>query len=201
MPCDVDALRAVSAVALSAVAHLALLCRLEVEARAFRVSRPSAQALHTACNIALFPLLFFFSGLYYTDVVSTAVVLAAYLNNLRRVARDQTSLGSDVWTVVLGLAALLMRQTNVFWVVVYMGGLEAVHAIKTLRPEPARPPPAPTPWAQVKHLAARSAAGHVHDAPLNAAWPDGEPLAPPLSAPAKTAQTCSSPPSPLSSPP
>src|SRR4051812_7721932 len=33
---------------------------------------------HTALNIALFPPLFFFSALYYTDVISTLVVLLSY---------------------------------------------------------------------------------------------------------------------------
>lgn len=40
-----------------------------------RLQRLSAD-LHTAFNIALFPPLFFFSALYYTDVASTAFTLA-----------------------------------------------------------------------------------------------------------------------------
>ena len=85
-------------------------------------------------NISLFPVIFFFSALYYTDVVSTLVVLVAYRNHLRRLGSRRPGIASDLWTVVLGVAALFMRQTNVFWVVVYMGGLEAVHVLKSVGP-------------------------------------------------------------------
>lgn len=205
--CDAASLRAVSAMSLLLLACLVLLCLRQMEARARGAPLPlssgpfSTHALHTASNIALFPLLFFFSGLYYTDVLSAAVVVGALLNHLRRLTRGHCSFLSGIWTVVLGLAALLMRQTNVFWVVVYMGGLEAVHAVKTLRPAPVAPPPMATPWAQMVHMASRYAAGDVHDAPLSAAWPDGEPPAGPCPprAPAHARQTCSSLPSAWSS--
>ncbi|KAK8091240.1 alpha- glucosyltransferase alg10 [Apiospora phragmitis] len=99
----------------------------------------SNYALHSGFNIALFPVLFFFSGLFYTDVLSTCVVLAAYSNHKARVSSRSgpPSFLNDVYTVALGVCALSMRQTNVFWVVVYMGGLEAVAALKSLNREPA----------------------------------------------------------------
>ncbi|KAJ6447196.1 glucosyltransferase [Purpureocillium lavendulum] len=176
--CDATSLRVGNTVGLFALAYLALLCRREIEARLngtrLRSSlRPaSSYALHTAFNIALFPLLFFFSGLYYTDVLSTVVVVGAFLNHLKRVGRDRSSFASDVWTIALGLLTLLMRQTNVFWVVVFMGGLEAVHAVKTLRPDRVDQPFMTTLWAQVKYFAWRYSVGDIHDLPLNLAWQD-----------------------------
>ena len=96
-----------------------------------RNSRPiSADMLHTGFNIALFPLLFFFSGLYYTDVLSTCVVLAMYRLFLeRKGARANTAEGL-VWLYPVGLVALAMRQTNIFWVAAFMGALELVRTIK-----------------------------------------------------------------------
>jgi alpha-1,2-glucosyltransferase len=94
----------------------------------------SFYSYHTGLNIALFPLIFFFSALYYTDVISTLFVLMAYRNHLYRLSPEGPGLVSDLWTVVLGVLTLSMRQTNVFWVVVYMGGLEAVHVLRGAKP-------------------------------------------------------------------
>lgn len=178
--CDPKTLRATNAVGILVLAYLALQCRKEIEARllhqahsAVRMNSISQYAMHTAFNIALFPLLFFFSGLYYTDVVSTAVVLAAFVNHLRRVGRSHTSLMSDLVTVAWGLFALTMRQTNVFWVVVFMGGLEAVHAVKTLRPEIVKRPLMTTLSQQLLFVVKRWSVGHVHDLPLHMAYPEG----------------------------
>ncbi|OTA04334.1 GT59 alpha-1,2 glucosyltransferase [Trichoderma parareesei] len=177
--CDPKALRATNAVGILVLAYLALQCRKEIEARllhqahsAVRMNGISQYAMHTAFNIALFPLLFFFSGLYYTDVVSTAVVLAAFVNHLRRVGRSHGSLVSDLVTVAWGLFALTMRQTNVFWVVVFMGGLEAVHAVKTLRPKFEKRPLMTTLSEQLLFVVKRWSVGHVHDLPLHMAYPE-----------------------------
>lgn len=115
----------------------------------------SAYAFQTGVNIALFPVIFFFSGLYYTDVVSTLVVLVAYRNHLVRVGSVAPGVGRDVWTVVVGVTALVMRQTNVFWVVVYMGGLEAVHVVRSARPS------------------GEGVFAMLHDPPLNRSGPEG----------------------------
>ena len=75
---------------------------------------------HMTLNICLFPLLFFFSSLYYTDLTSVVFVLISYVNFK---ARNTTR-------VVLGsLIALCMRQTNIFWTAVYLGGLEVVRIL------------------------------------------------------------------------
>ncbi|KAG6031186.1 hypothetical protein E4U41_007660 [Claviceps citrina] len=177
--CGANALRFTNVVGLMVLAYLALLCRHAIESRLNAEAHPSAlletispYAIHTALNISLFPLLFFFSGLYYTDVLSTAVVLGAFLNHLKRVGRDRSPWLSDAATALLGIAALFMRQTNVFWVVVWMGGLEAIHAIKMLRPARVDQPPVATLGAQLKFYSWRYSVGHVHDPPLGLAWPD-----------------------------
>lgn len=74
---------------------------------------------HTTFNISFFPLLFFFSGLYYTDVASTLLVLTAYRAFLRR---------QRFAVFIFGAASLWFRQTNVFWVVILLGGLEIVRS-------------------------------------------------------------------------
>ncbi|KAH0491010.1 hypothetical protein TgHK011_002456 [Trichoderma gracile] len=176
--CDPKTLRATNAVGILVLAYLALQCRKEIEARlhqahsSVRINGISQYAMHTALNIALFPVLFFFSGLYYTDVVSTAVVLAAFLNHLQRVGRSQSSLVSDLATIAWGLFALTMRQTNVFWVVVFMGGLEAVHAVKMLQPEAVTRPFMATLSEQLLFVVKRWSVGHVHDLPLHMAYPE-----------------------------
>jgi alpha-1,2-glucosyltransferase len=84
---------------------------------------------HTALNISLFPPLFFFSGLYYTDVLSTLAVLAAYTTYLNQ-RRTQNYLISSLITVNVGVLALLFRQTNIFWVAVFPAGLAVVDTLK-----------------------------------------------------------------------
>ncbi|KAJ4209885.1 glucosyltransferase [Fusarium falciforme] len=55
-----------------------------------------------------------------------------------------------------------------------MGGLEAVHAIKTLRPERVDQPSMSSLVEQVKYYLWRYSLGDIHDPPLNLLWPDGE---------------------------
>jgi len=72
--------------------------------------------LHTAFNICLFPPLFFFTGLYYTDVASTVSVMACWSHFIRVYMRGEPSFISGLTTVLLGLISLSFRQTNIFWV-------------------------------------------------------------------------------------
>ena len=177
--CGPRTLRATNVAAIRVLSYIAFLCRHLIEARIHeehsttKLTVRSQYAVHTAFNIGLFPLLFFFSGLYYTDVVSTTVVLGAYLNHLSRVGRDKSSFLSDILTMILGIAALFMRQTNVFWIVVYMGGLETVHAIKSLRVDRVDHPFFTTIFEQLKYYAWRHSRGDVHDPPLGMSWPTG----------------------------
>jgi alpha-1,2-glucosyltransferase len=77
----------------------------------------------TAGNIWLFSPLFFFSGLYYTDVQSAFWTLVAYRLYLRYERRQFSSWGDTLWQVVFGVVALVFRQTNIFWVAVFPAGL------------------------------------------------------------------------------
>ncbi|PBP18436.1 putative alpha-1,2 glucosyltransferase alg10 [Diplocarpon rosae] len=100
--------------------------------------RLSPSEIHTALNIALFPLLFFFSSLFYTDILSTCLVLRMYRLFLERKWACNNSGEGLVWLYLTGVVALWMRQTNIFWVAVFMGGLELVRTIEanqTLSPD------------------------------------------------------------------
>ena len=96
---------------------------------------------HTSINIALFPLLFFFSALYYTDVVSTFSVLASYWLFLlfepeavipRRPSSIRSGSLKGLTIFFAGLVSLTFRQTNIFWVSVFLGGLELVRTLKAI---------------------------------------------------------------------
>jgi alpha-1,2-glucosyltransferase len=103
-----------------------------------------AQIMHSNLNIMLCPLLFFFSALYYTDVLSAFAVMEVYRwyvfldsdqaqgnhipSSLSTGARSATC---KIAIFSLGLFAMLVRQTNVFWVAVFLGGLQAVKALSS----------------------------------------------------------------------
>lgn len=182
--CSETSLRMTNWLATLLLGFTAMQCRRLLEARLSeqrtgqqRSASLSTYAIHTGMNIGLCPLLFFFSALYYTDVFSTLAVLLAFQNHLERVSPRGKSLLSDLWTVVLGVAALFMRQTNVFWVVVFMGGLEAVHAVKSL------PLPSNTQgWVHskdaglvelIKYYTGLCSWGYIHDPALNLVSLDG----------------------------
>ncbi|XP_047329385.1 dol-P-Glc:Glc(2)Man(9)GlcNAc(2)-PP-Dol alpha-1,2-glucosyltransferase [Impatiens glandulifera] len=60
-----------------------------------------------AVVMALYPLHWFFTFLYYTDVASVTAVLATYLACLKR---------KYACSALLGLFAVLLRQTNIIWI-------------------------------------------------------------------------------------
>jgi alpha-1,2-glucosyltransferase len=93
----------------------------------------------TALNICLFPPVFFCSGLYYTDLAALLIVLQVYAYDLKRQPPSES--GADVagpgyfsWSTLLfpafGLLALVFRQTNIFWVAVFLGGLRVIRTLK-----------------------------------------------------------------------
>lgn len=171
--CTAANLRGGNVVAIVMTSTLSILCRNLIEGEDKRARGAPLYQLHTGLNIALFPVLFFFSGLYYTDVYSTVVVLLAYYTHLSRVSAPKPSISSDVGTILVGVASLLMRQTNVFWVVVYMGGLEVFHSVKTMKPAPVDKPELNTLTQVIRHYAWRYSLGEIHDPPLNIAFIDG----------------------------
>ncbi|KAF2233934.1 glycosyltransferase family 59 protein [Viridothelium virens] len=89
-----------------------------------------AYMTHTSLNIALFPPLFFFSVLYYTDVLSTLYVMMNYDLFLRTSNTKYARLWTSIEIVFSGLLALLCRQTNIFWVAVFPAALTIVRALK-----------------------------------------------------------------------
>ena len=134
--CDTSTLRALN------VGAICLICILSYQIRrTLRASqKPSSSNpddkgqtsisdAHTALNISLFSPLFFFSGLYYTDVISTLVVLAAYSTYLSQ-RRSATPFLSSILTINIGVLALLFRQTNIFWVAIFPAGLSVIDTLK-----------------------------------------------------------------------
>lgn len=83
------------------------------------------EVIHTIMNVYLFPPLFFFYGLYYTDVLSALSVLYAYKCYLAK---------QHITVMIAGLLSLLFRQTNIFWVSVFLGGLELCRNVPKGRP-------------------------------------------------------------------
>lgn len=168
-------------VAMIVLIFTAIDCRRLIETRLAeqgeRRPRPSSlsfHAIHSGMNIGLFPLLFFFSALYYTDVFSTLMVLFAFQNHLERVGLKGKPWRNDFFVIFLGIASLFMRQTNVFWVVVFMGGLEAVEAVRTVPAVRSQPPSQGDLMANIKYFAWRSSLGEVHDPAVGQASLDGE---------------------------
>lgn len=191
--CNIWALRGANSVAIMLVAVTASSCRAALEQqhklRAADKTKKTSDSLlslfafHTGLNVALFPALFFFSALYYTDVYSTLVVLLAYRLHLFRVsipANVAVPAWSDMLALFLGLAALGFRQTNVFWIVVYLGGLEIVQATKVVREQPANRAALRAAqnmsfdsfFSMVRLYAWRYSLGDVHDPSLANSWPD-----------------------------
>lgn len=89
---------------------------------------------HSAFNITLFPPLFFFSALFYTDVMSTLVVLLSYSVYLNKTTVAGTLLDNAAATLV-GVIALLFRQTNIFWVAIFPAGLTVFDALTSTPPQ------------------------------------------------------------------
>ena len=88
--------------------------------------KPRAELIAATINICLFPPLFFFYGLFYTDVLSALSVLIAYRFFL---SKEEYSL------LCAGVVSLWFRQTNIFWVAIYLGGLAVCRTLPKGRPE------------------------------------------------------------------
>lgn len=84
----------------------------------------------SAANIWLFPPLFFFSGLYYTDVQSAVWVLLSFQAYLRYEKDGFQSFSEAISLIRFGVIALFFRQTNIFWVAVFPAGLGVVSSLR-----------------------------------------------------------------------
>lgn len=127
---DAEALRTTNVGASAVLLPWRLQSLLE-SVRRERNSRPAGSRLsHTVLNICLFPPLFFFSGLYYTDILALLVVVEAYNWDIKRTSVKGFTPFRFLVFIGLGLAALLFRQTNIFWVSVFLGGLQALRTLR-----------------------------------------------------------------------
>ncbi|TQS38339.1 hypothetical protein Golomagni_01158 [Golovinomyces magnicellulatus] len=129
--CDTNALRSLNRLALF-ISYLYILnCR-------FHITHSYKDAIHTAFNIALFPPLFFTSALFYTDILSLCSVLVMYKFVLDKKESRHNTLGS-LWLFIVGVISLTIRQTNIFWVTIFAGGLELVNTLVSKEPPEVSP--------------------------------------------------------------
>ncbi|KAH9828358.1 glycosyltransferase family 59 protein [Teratosphaeria destructans] len=122
--CNLSGLRLVNAAGLLVILFLV-----------WRIYRQRSSTLHdavfqhSALNVALFPPLFFFSALYYTDIWSTAFVLLFYSCLLNAYREGANSFLRYITLVTVGSASLLFRQTNIFWVSILPAAVVFVHQL------------------------------------------------------------------------
>lgn len=180
--CNAHFLRITNVIALVSIIMLAWKCRTLIFRAGIgdpRDQNPrlfSADALHTAVNIALFPPLFFFAGLYYTDVLSTCVVLYLYKQFLEQGESKKKTWIDGIWFYFCGILALCMRQTNIFWAAALLGGMDAVRTMKetyNLRSISLKHPPAPFQAECLSRFYEVIQSKHLHDPPLNEAYLEG----------------------------
>ncbi|EXJ80997.1 hypothetical protein A1O3_07285 [Capronia epimyces CBS 606.96] len=102
-----------------------------------------AGILQREFSIVMFPLIFFFSALYYTDLFSVfTVVLTHIFWSARSSADGGRKVLYQALHLVAGLVSLATRQTNIFWVAVYLGGLQVVESVKhQIGPDKVHDPP------------------------------------------------------------
>ncbi|XP_043964238.1 dol-P-Glc:Glc(2)Man(9)GlcNAc(2)-PP-Dol alpha-1,2-glucosyltransferase [Gambusia affinis] len=79
-------------------------------------ARLLSRRILSALALSTFPVLYFFTFLYYTDVGSTFFILFAYL---------MTLYGCHKASALLGVCAVLFRQTNIVWVAFCAGTVVA----------------------------------------------------------------------------
>lgn len=132
--CDITTLRAVNCVAICTISLVVFsIFRKLSQSQTYSVKTTTSSVDVVdglvAAIIALFPPLFFFSALYYTDVVSTLLVLVHYNIFLR--SRTHQSFSASIQLIIVGLLALLYRQTNIFWVAVFPAGLSIIQRFET----------------------------------------------------------------------
>lgn len=103
--CDPLHLRAINV--LFATVNLLILQKITTQIHGAKHFFDASKALLSSLNLALFPLLYFFNFMYYTDVGSTFMVLLMYCLHLDRL---------DWFASFIGVVAVLFRQTNIVWV-------------------------------------------------------------------------------------
>eukprot|EP00731_Ephydatia_muelleri_P006212 Em0003g460a len=107
--CSVSLLRAQNVLISVAIFPLLYFLLLRIHGS---TSTTTWAAVHSALNMALFPVSFFFSFLYYTDIGSTFLVLLGYALGLS---------GHTLLSAVVLTWSLWFRQTNIIWVAFVAG--------------------------------------------------------------------------------
>lgn len=116
-------------------AFLAVICSVLVYEiiTHLKPSLDERKATLRAVILSLYPLHWFFTFLYYTDVASLTAVLAMYLLVLKR---------KYLFSSLFGVLSVLIRQTNIIWVlfVACVGVLEftKIHQIDNVRVDDSR---------------------------------------------------------------
>ncbi|KAF2161619.1 glycosyltransferase family 59 protein [Zasmidium cellare ATCC 36951] len=117
--CSITSLRGINAICTVAlVVMLRATYSVRREANNEKGAVSGLLATHSSLNIVLFPPLFFFSALYYTDVASTLSVTIFYWYFIRTIPKKRATFIQGAIQVLLGLISLTFRQTNIFWVAV-----------------------------------------------------------------------------------
>ena len=141
--CDLDALRFINALSLFAVFFFLLHTAPPVSPRSAKqlpsqkstlflpLGNLCPQQIHSALNICLFPPLFFFCALYYTDVASTLSVLLFTRHLIENNSRGPSTFFQACVSIILAIISLSFRQTNIFWVGVFPVVLLALGALHT----------------------------------------------------------------------
>lgn len=80
-----------------------------------------AEVNHAVFNMCIFPPLCFFYSLYYTDVWSVVSVLITFQLHQKKCRRAM---------IAGGIFSLFFRQTNIFWVAIFLGGLEIIRKVE-----------------------------------------------------------------------
>merc|ERR1719477_43303 len=109
-------LRAVNLV--MAVINAVLLHTLTSHVHGMKENYSDVLGIWSSFNMSFLPVLFMFSFLYYTDPVSTAMVLLTYCLHLS---------GQNWLAGVAGSLAVLCRQTNIVWV--FLAGVETAGSL------------------------------------------------------------------------
>lgn len=99
-----------------------ILCRLHPKDK----SQSAARRMLSSLTLSTFPVLYFFTFLYYTDAGSTFFTLFMYLMALY---------GSHKTAALLGICSILFRQTNIIWVAFCAGTVVAQKLDESWRTE------------------------------------------------------------------
>jgi alpha-1,2-glucosyltransferase len=176
--CDIDKLRFLNSTLLGFLFTQILFSRDIIDLIQRGRSLKSSQSVENfsfldwfkAFNIITFPPLFFFSALFYTDVASTIIVYLFFQLFLDRLMSKQENMRKEIIQVVLGIGALLFRQTNVFWVAIFPTGLAIIQGTKAIAQDRRLPKGGPQPFIEVMQQAWNDSI--VYDPPVAEAWLD-----------------------------